>query len=110
MNKMTYKDYHAILHYDASDDCFVGTVFGIKDSLNFHGKTVDELREAFHNSIDNYLALCKKIGKEPEKEYKGTFNIRIPPELHQKAALFAESENISLNQVVARAIDKYLQE
>ena len=105
---MQYKGYHALLQYDASDDCFVGTVLGIKDSLNFQGRTVDELKKAFHESIDNYLDLCKKIGKAPEKEYSGTFNIRISSELHRKAALLAEAENVSLNRIITRAIDKYL--
>ena len=105
---MQYKGYHALIQYDASDDCFVGTVFGIKDSLNFQGRTVDELKRAFHESVDNYLDLCKKIGKEPEKEYSGTFNIRIPPKLHRKVALLAEAENVSLNKIIARAVDKYL--
>ena len=108
INTMQYKGYHALIQYDSSDDCFVGTVLGIKDSLNFQGRTVDELKKAFHESIDNYLDLCKKIGKDPEKEYSGTFNIRISPKLHQKAALLAEAENVSLNQIIARAVDKYL--
>ena len=52
---LTYKGYHAKISYDEEDELFVGDVFGINDSLNFHGRSVDELTEAFHNSIDNYL-------------------------------------------------------
>ena len=60
----------------------------------------------FHQSIDNYLELCKQIGKNPEKEFRGSFNVRISPELHRKAALEAEKQKITLNQYVLRAIEK----
>lgn len=102
---LEYKDYHAIVSFDAEDKIFVGEVFGINDSLNFHGSSVQELEEMFHQSIDNYLALCAEIGKAPEKEFKGTFNVRLTPELHRKIALKAAEAGISLNQFVNRALE-----
>ena len=106
MNSMLeYKGYRAMVEYDAEDDIFVGEVFGIADSLNFHGTSVAELKEMFKQSIDNYLELCEKIGKKPDKEFKGTFNVRIPPEMHRKAALAAAKQKITLNQYVVKAID-----
>ena len=74
---LEYKGYHATVEYDAEDDIFVGEVFGIADSLNFHGTSVEELKAMFRQSIDNYLELCKQIGKNPEKEFRGSFNVRI---------------------------------
>ena len=62
----------------------------------------------FHNSIDNYLELCEKIGKIPEKEFKGSFNIRISPEVHKQIALVAAQKDISLNQYVANVIEESL--
>ena len=107
MNSMLeYKGYHAVVEYDADDNIFVGEVFGIKDSLNFHGASVDELTRMFHQSIDNYLDLCVKIGKDPDKEFKGSFNVRISPELHRRVALAAAREKISLNQYVKNAINR----
>lgn len=81
---LEYKGYHASIEFDADDNIFIGEVFGITDSLNFHGTSVTELEEMFKQSIDNYLELCEKIGKNPDKEFKGTFNIRIPSEMHKK--------------------------
>ena len=105
MNSMLeYKGYHASVEFDAEDNLFIGEVFGINDSLNFHGTSVTELKEMFKQCIDNYLDLCEKIGKKPDKEFKGTFNVRIPPELHKKAALKAARQNITLNQYVIQAI------
>lgn len=107
MNSMLeYKGYHASVKFDAEDEIFVGEVFGINDSLNFHATSVDELKEMFKQSIDNYLELCEKIGKTPEKEFKGTFNIRISPEMHKKAALEAAKQGITLNQYVMQAISQ----
>ena len=105
---LEYKGYHASIQYDAEDNIFVGEVFGISDSLNFHGTTVTELKELFEQSIDNYLDLCAKIGKNPDKEYKGSFNVRIPPELHKKLAAAAIQCGDSLNATVEKAIQSYL--
>lgn len=107
MNSMLeYKGYHASVEYDAEDNIFIGEVFGITDSLNFHGTSVAELKEMFQQCIDNYLDLCRSIGKNPDREFKGTFNVRIPPEMHKKAALEAAKQKITLNQYVIRAIDR----
>ncbi len=109
MNSMLeYKGYHADIKFDADDEIFIGEVFGIADSLNFHGQSVSEIKEMFHQSIDNYLQLCKEIGKEPEKEFKGTFNVRISSENHKRAALAARKKNITLNQFVSNAIEHEL--
>lgn len=105
---MRYKDYRAIISYDEEDRMFVGEVFGISDSLNFHGRSIDELEEAFHDSVENYLELCRKIGKNPQKEYSGTFNVRTTPALHEKAAVYAANNGITLNQVVSKAMELFL--
>ena len=100
MNLLEYKGYHAKISFDAQDALFICEVFGINDSLNFHGASVAELKDAFHQCIDNYLDVCKKIQKTPDKEFKGTFNIRIPSDLHRKLALEATRHDVSLNQFI----------
>ncbi len=67
---MEYNGYRAVISYDQEDDMFIGEVLGIKDSLNFYGNTMKELKESFHQSIDNYIDLCKEISKSPEKEFR----------------------------------------
>lgn len=101
---MEYGGYHAQVEYDAEDNLFVGHVLDIADSLNFHATDVEQLTQMFHQSVDNYLELCKKIGKEPEKAYSGTFNVRVPPELHRMASLEAAQEGVSLNKIVENAL------
>ncbi|MCM1144761.1 MAG: type II toxin-antitoxin system HicB family antitoxin [Lachnoclostridium sp.] len=103
---LEYKGYHAAITYDADDELFIGEVFGIADSLNFHGSSIEELKQMFAQSIDNYLDFCKQVGKEPEKEFKGSFNVRIPSELHKKISLLAAQQKITLNQYVVNALSK----
>ena len=105
---MEYKGYHAKVYFDARDDIFVGEVFGLNDSLNFHGSTVQELKEMFHQSIDNYLELCNKLGEEPEREFKGSFNIRVQPELHRQLAYNALKEGKSLNQYINESLTQFV--
>lgn len=110
MNKLLeYKGYHAAIDFSADDSLFVGKVIGVTDSLNFHGTSVTELEEMFHQSVDNYLDFCKEIGKVPDKEYKGSFNVRISPSLHKDIAIKAIDEGLTLNQYVERALQCSLQ-
>lgn len=103
-NILEYKNYHAKIEFDKEDMLFVGEVFGIQDSINFHGRTIEELVENFHQSIDNYLEVCKEYGRNPDKEFRGSFNVRIDPALHRRAALAALRSGVTLNQYVEQAI------
>ena len=89
---MTYKGYHADIKYSDEDKMFVGEVIGLSDVLAFHGSSVSELEEMFHQSVDNYLEMCREFGKNPEKEYKGQFNVRIPSSLHKTAVICAKQK------------------
>ncbi len=107
-NLLEYNGYHAKVELDTEDGIFVASVIGIADSINFHGRTFDELQNAFETSIDDYLEMCKFFGKEPDKEYKGSFNVRISPELHKSIDIAANSKGISLNQYVSEALENSL--
>jgi len=102
---LEYKSYYASIHFSSEDEVFYGKIIGINDLVSFEGITVNELKAAFHEAVDDYLETCKEIGKEPEKTYKGSFNIRISPELHRQAAQYALLRGISLNDFVRNAID-----
>lgn len=101
---MEYKGYHAAVKYDDDDRIFVGEVFGINDSVNFHGESVDALEESFHRSVDDYLDICAQIGKEPDKEFNGDLTVTMTPELHRMASLEAARRNVSLDQLIVSAV------
>lgn len=105
---LEYKGYHGTVEYSAEDRILFGSVFGVNDSLNYHGSSLDELERSFHSCIDNYLSICEQIGKQPEKEFKGSFNVRIAPDLHRDAALAAMQCGCSLNQWIASAVQEKL--
>jgi len=102
---LEYKGYYASVHFSSEDDVFYGKMLGIDDLVNFEGASVKELKEAFHEAVNDYLETCADLGKEPNKTYKGTFNVRISTDLHKAAAVYAAINNISLNDFVKTAID-----
>lgn len=101
---MKYKGYIGQVEYDDEAKIFHGEVVGLSDIITFQGKSVEELEEAFHGSVDDYLAFCKERGEKPEKTFSGTFNLRIPPELHAKLALQAKIIGMSLNSYVTEKL------
>jgi predicted HicB family RNase H-like nuclease len=102
---LDYKGYYASVHFSSADDVFYGKLLGIDDLVNFEGTSVKELKKAVRNAVNDYLATCEAVGKEPNKTYKGTFNVRISMDLHREAAVYAASNNISLNDFVKRAVE-----
>lgn len=105
-NTMMHKGYAARVEYSEEDGCFVGHIAGIRDVVGFHGESVTELRAAFEQSVDDYLETCKELGRKPNHPYSGQFRLRLPPELHARAAMLAEARGKSLNVWVAEAIER----
>lgn len=107
-NLMKYKGYIGSVEFSEADKTFFGKVQGIRALISYEGTTGDTLLSDFHDAIDDYLSLCKNTNKEPEKTYKGSFNIRIPPELHKKAFIYATEHQMTLNNFVEKAIERTL--
>ena len=97
-NTMTYKGYSARIEYDDEDGIFTGRLAGISDGVGFHADTVEALRDAFHEAVEDYVETCAKVSKEPQKAFSGQVMFRVDPEVHRKAALAAELSGKSLNQ------------
>lgn len=90
--------------------CVKRKIEGINDYVDFESTDAQMIEKEFQNAVDDYLAFCEEVGKEPDKEYKGTFNVRIRPSLHRKLAMVAFKNGESLNQTVENAIQAYLNE
>jgi len=88
-NSLSYKDYTGSIEFSEEDGVFHGKVIGIKPSISFEGDSVQSLTEDFKNTIDEYLDFCHSKSITPERPFKGSFNVRIAPELHRKAATLA---------------------
>jgi len=103
-DKIIYKDFIGTVHYSTDDELFYGKIEGINDLVTFEGLSVKELKLAFEEAVDDYLELCADMEKEPFKSFKGSFNVRISPDLHKKAYRVAVEEGVSLNQFVQQAV------
>ncbi|MGH8474876.1 MAG: type II toxin-antitoxin system HicB family antitoxin [Methylococcales bacterium] len=101
MNTMTYQGYAARIEYSDGDRCFVGHIAGINDIVGFHGESVSQLRKAFEEAVEDYLATCVRLGRDPQKPYSGKLMLRIPPDLHAAVAVAAEVSGKSINQWAA---------
>ena len=103
-NTIQYKGYVGSVEFSEEDGTFYGKVLGIRSLISYEGENAKELLDDFHGAVDEYLALCESEGKKPEIAYKGSFNIRISPELHRRAAISAMEQQISLNKFVENAV------
>lgn len=104
---MKYKGYEAIVEFDEEADIFHGEVINIRDVITFQGSSVEELKQAFHDSVDDYLEFCKERGEEPEQPFSGKLMVRINPQLHQKIANRAKQEGKSLNSWIEKCLSEY---
>jgi predicted HicB family RNase H-like nuclease len=107
---MSYKDYFGSVHYNDDDRVFYGKVEFIRALVSYEGTDVVSLRKAFEEAVDDYVGMCGKQGREPEKPFKGSFNVRVGSRLHQEIALSALSEGMSLNQYISRILEKETRE
>jgi len=105
MNIMKYKGYIAHIEYDEEDRIFVGHLAGIKDIVGFHGSTVDELENSFHESVDNYISISKETGRLPQKPYSGKLMLRVSPDIHAAVATAAKVHGKSINQWASEVLD-----
>ncbi len=105
-NVLVYKDYIGSVHFNADDEVFFGKIEGIEDLVSFEGDSVIELKKGFEEAVDDYLEICKENGKKTDKSYKGSFNVRIAPDIHKKATRLALMKGMSLNQFIQKAVEE----
>lgn len=104
MKNLEYKGYTGSIEYSKEDKLFYGKLLGIKSLISYEGKTGPQLEKDFIAAVHDYLADCNELNIKPEKPFKGSFNVRIPSELHRDAALKAMELNTTLNGFVSESI------
>lgn len=103
---LEYKGYRGEVSFDADAGIFHGEVVDTRDVITFQGRSVEELEEAFQDSVDDYLEFCQERGEEPDKPFSGRFMVRLDSRLHRRLYLQAREEGKSLNQLVYERLDK----
>jgi len=104
---LNHSGYVAHVEFDAEDRIFFGRIAGISDIVTFHGETVAELVRAFEKAVEEYIAMSKKLGRPAQKPYSGKMMLRVPPEVHARAAMMAEAAGKSLNTWAAEALARH---
>ena len=105
---MIYKGYTGAIEVDEDSGILFGTVLGTRDIITFVGNTVEEARKSLQESVDFYLERCAATGKEPDRPFTGDFKVRISSEVHRELAELAHGWKVSLNDVVAEALDRFI--
>lgn len=105
-NMMKYKGYYGSIEFDPDDLIFFGKLEFMNSLISYEGETAKEIDKYFKEAVDDYILTCHEQGKEPEKPFKGSFNVRIGPERHEKAVLMAKELGCSsLNEFFKLAVD-----
>jgi predicted HicB family RNase H-like nuclease len=107
-NVMKYKDYYGSVELDQDEPVIFGKVLFIRALISYEGESAKKLLQSFHDAVDDYLKMCKQDNIEPEKPFKGSFNVRVGEKIHEKAAVVANERNISLNELVKTALNHEL--
>lgn len=102
---MEYKGYIGQVEFDDEAEIFHGEVVNTRDIITFQGNSVEALKSAFNDSVDDYLDWCAERGEEPDKPYSGKFVVRISPDLHRDLSIEARRQRLSLNTLVARRLE-----
>jgi len=105
---MEYKGFFGTVEYSAVDNILFGKVLGIKGLISYEGNSLQSLNEDFEGAIDDYLEMCADEGIEPQRAYKGKFNVRVSPEVHKRLVLYSAAHGQTLNSTVEEAIKKYV--
>lgn len=105
---MEYKGYCTKIEFDADARLLHGKIEGINDLVTFECEDAAQIEAEFHKAVDDYLNFCQEVGKQPEKEYRGLFNVRIKPELHRRIAAEAIKRGTTMNALVEQAIQAFV--
>lgn len=109
-NILKYKDFISTVRYSEEDNAFIGRIEGIDSIVSFEGQSVEELKSAFRDAVESYLAFCNRKGLScPQKSYTGIFNVRINSDLHRRAAIAAKLQGNTLNAFVKESIERRLE-
>jgi len=102
---ISYKGYSGTVRFDDEAEIFHGEVLGLRDVVTFQGTTVEELKRAFEDSVEDYLEFCEERGEAPERPFSGRFLVRIDPRLHRRLYELSADEGESLNSWIASRLE-----
>lgn len=110
MNTLNYKDFIGSVSYSAEDEVFYGKIEHINDLITFESENARDLKAAFEEAVEDYIIFCEEKGIQPNKPFKGSFNVRVKPSIHKRAYQKAIQQGMSLNKFIEKTLEKELKE
>lgn len=107
MNALQYKEFQGSVEFE--DGRLVIQILHIDDTIITEIDSAQKAQAAFEELVEDYLATCAELGKEPCKPFKGSFNVRITSQLHRQVAMSAAESCESMNAWIAKALEEYLE-
>lgn len=108
MDLLHYNGYEGTAEVDVARRVCRGRILFIDDLVTYESRTPERLQSEFEAAVDDYIDTCRKLGKEPQRPFKGLFNVRVPSALHRAAAVRATQDGVTLNEVMVQALSAYL--
>mgnify|MGYP006285569673 FL=1 len=108
MDILKYKDYEGTAELDMARHVCRGKLLFIDDVVTYEADHPEKLQAEFEAAVEDYLQTCIAVGKEPQRPFRGMFNVRVSPLLHRAASLRAVADAVSLNDVVVQALTAYV--
>jgi predicted HicB family RNase H-like nuclease len=105
---MEYKNYMGSVEYSDEDNILYGSITGIKDSVSYHGRSIDEIKAAFADAVDHYLDMCEAEGLQPDIPFNGTLGVSLSPNVYKQLVSFSASKNQTVNRSVEDAIKQHV--
>jgi predicted HicB family RNase H-like nuclease len=108
MELLNYKGFEGSAELDMSSLVCRGKLLFIDDLVTYKAGAPADLRREFESAVDDYIKTCQELGREPQRPFRGQFNVRVPAAMHRSAVLRALTDDVHLNEVVVRALEVYL--
>jgi predicted HicB family RNase H-like nuclease len=103
MTALHYKEFQGSVEFE--DGQLIIRILHIDDLVTTEIDSAAKAQSAFEELVDDYVQTCIDLDKEPCKPFKGTFNVRVSPELHRQAAMAAADNDQTMNGWIADALE-----
>ena len=108
MKTLHFDGFEGSAEIDTDRQVCRGKLLFIADLVTYEAESPRDLQAAFEEAVADYVATCRELGREAQKPFRGGFQVRVNPELHRAAAVRAARDDVSLNDVMVRALDCYI--
>lgn len=99
---LIYKGYLGHVTYDDEAGVLHGDVVNLRLTvITFQGQTVEEVKRAFVDSVDDYLTWCQQRGVEPEAPLSAQVASMVEPDVYDAIHARAKAEQKSVDETVA---------